>query len=233
MEKPPVRMECYDISNIQGTDNVASMVVMINGKAARDQYRRFRIKSFEGANDFEAMHEVLGRRFRHGLEEIEERKREGLPLEQGRFSWMPDLIVIDGGPIQLEFARKAMLESGVDLPMVSLAKREEEIYLPDREDPVVLPHSTPALQMMQRIRDESHRFAITYHRSLRGHRMLASFLDEIPGVGPARRKALLKAFLSREQMKQATCEELADVPGIPADVARRVYDALHEKEDDA
>jgi len=226
LPQTPIRMECFDISNIQGTDSVASMVVTLHGKAARDQYRRFRIKTVEGANDFASMKEVVGRRFRHGLEEQAERRAAGKPMEGGRFSEFPDLVVIDGGPIQLEFALEAMKEAGITIPAVGLAEKLEEIYLPGEKEPIRLPHDTAALQLMQRIRDEAHRFAITYHRSLRGHRMLKSFLDEIPGIGPKRRTALLTAFVTKEAMLQAGEEGIAAVPGIPRDLAHKVYESL-------
>ncbi len=225
LEKPPHRIECYDISNIQGTNSVASMVVMLDGKAAPKEYRRFKIKTVEGANDFASMREVLGRRFAHGLEE---QKVLGSESKEGKFNRFPDLVIIDGGPEQLAFAREAMEAAGVgDIPAVGLAKREEWLYKVGEADPVKLPKTAPALHMVQRIRDEAHRFAITYHRSLRGHKALLTQLDQIPGVGPARRKALLKAYPVQALMKQATVEELMQVPGITEKIAQQVYDLMH------
>ena len=225
LEKAPHRIECYDISNIQGTNSVASMVVMLDGKAAPKEYRRFKIKTVEGANDFASMREVLGRRFAHGLEE---RKSLGGEAKEGKFNRFPDLVIIDGGPEQLAFAREAMEAAGVgDIPAVGLAKREEWLYKVGEEEPVKLPKTAPALHMVQRIRDEAHRFAITYHRSLRGHKALLTQLDQIPGVGPARRKALLKAYPVQAMMKQATVEELMQVPGITEKIARQVYELMH------
>jgi excinuclease ABC subunit C len=222
----PQRIECYDISNIQGTDSVASMVVFEQGKPARSQYRRFRIKTVEGANDFESRKEVVGRRFRHGLEDQAE--SDGKELDG--FARFPQLVMIDGGPVQLAFAREAMKELGVDIPAIGLAKRNEEIILPDRPDSLILEKNTAELHLLQRIRDEAHRFAITYHRSLRTTRALRSQLEEVPGIGPKRRKALLKAFPLPAQLQEATVEELAAVESMNHNSAQAVWDALHPRE---
>ncbi|MDD3244333.1 MAG: excinuclease ABC subunit UvrC [Eubacteriales bacterium] len=231
---PPQRIECYDISNFQGTDSVASMVVFEGGKPARSAYRRFKIKTVEGANDFESMKEVLGRRFRHGLEERAELDKTGGDYAKGSFSKFPDLVLIDGGPIQLEFARESMEALGVGaIPAVGLAKRFEHIIRVGHEEPLALPHSSPTLQLLQRVRDEAHRFAITYHRSLRAARTLRSQLEDIPGVGEKRRKALLRAYPVPALMKQATVEELAELDGMNAAVAQKVYDALHAPQEDS
>ena len=224
MPAVPRRIEGYDISNTQGQQNVASMVVFIDGAPAPKEYRHYRIKSFEGANDFASMNEVLSRRFRRCFAED---PRERWPL--------PDLVLIDGGPEQLAFAREAMLKEGADVPMFGLAKRLEEIFLPDREDSILLDHHSPVLHLIQRIRDEAHRFAITYHRGLRGKAHTHSALEDIPGIGPNRRRALLQYFKSIRAIREADEEELKKVPGMTAASVRAVYAWAHpeEKEDAA
>ncbi len=219
----PRRIEGYDISNTQGVLSVASMVVFENGLSAKKQYRHFRIKTVEGANDFASMAEVIGRRFTHGLQEIHERTEAGLPLEEGRFSKLPDVVLIDGGPEQLLFAHRAMEEAGASVPMFGLAKRFEEIYLPGREEPIRLDKRDPALHLVQRVRDEAHRFGITHHRALRGKAALGSELSEIPGVGEKRRVALLRAFGSVKAVLAASVEELAAVPGVGKAAAQSVH----------
>ncbi len=215
LPKPPRRIEGYDISNTQGILSVASMVVFIDGKAAKKEYRRFRIKTVEGANDFASMNEVLGRRFARGLEEKAQREAEGLPAIGGKFSDLPDLVLIDGGPQQLRFARQALLDMGAgEVAMFGLAKKEEEIFLPDREDPICLDHHTPELHLVQRVRDEAHRFGITYHRALRGKAFVHSQLEDIPGIGPTRRKALMNRFGSIKGIRAATEEELLATPSM-------------------
>ena len=218
----PRRIEGFDISNTQGILSVASMVVFIDGEPAKKEYRHFRIRTVEGANDFASMNEVLGRRFRHGLDEIKEREEAGLPLIGGRFSDMPDLVLIDGGPEQLAFAQRAMKEAGANVPMFGLAKRLEEIFLPDREYPILLDKRSPALHLIQRVRDEAHRFAITHHRNLRGKESVHSQIDDIPGIGPTRRKALLKHFHTLQAIREATLEELLAVPGMNRPAAEAV-----------
>ncbi len=229
LAQAPRRIEGFDISNTQGVLSVASMVVFIGGEPAKKEYRHFRIKTVEGPNDFASMNEVLGRRFRHGLEEQKERAAEGLPMEGGRFSDLPDLVLIDGGPEQLAFALRAMREAGADVPMFGLAKRLEEIYLPGRELPILLDKRSPALHLIQRIRDEAHRFAITHHRNLRGKENVHSQIEDIPGIGPARRKALLKHFHSLQAVKNASFEELIAVPGITKPAAEAVLKWAQEK----
>lgn len=214
LEKAPRRIEGYDISNTQGVLSVASMVVFIDGKPAKKEYRHFRIKTVEGANDFASLNEVLGRRFTHGLQEKAEREAAGLSPIGGKFSDLPDLVLIDGGPQQLRFARQALLDMGADVAMFGLAKKQEEIFLPDREDPILLDHHTPELHLIQRIRDEAHRFGITHHRALRGKASIHSQLEDIPGIGPARRKALLKAMGSLKAIREATEEQLLAIPGM-------------------
>lgn len=214
LEKPPRRIEGYDISNTQGVLSVASMVVFIDGKPAKKEYRHFRIKTVEGANDFASLNEVLGRRFTHGLQEKAEREAAGLSPIGGKFSDLPDLVLIDGGPQQLRFARQALLDMGADVAMFGLAKKQEEIFLPDQEEPIILDHHTPELHLIQRVRDEAHRFGITHHRALRGKASIHSQLEDIPGIGPARRKALLKAMGSLKAIREATEEELLAIPGM-------------------
>ncbi len=216
MATVPRRIEGYDISNTQGILSVASMVVFIDGEPAKKEYRHYRIKTVEGANDFASMNEVLGRRFRRAVSED--------PAER----WpMPDLVLIDGGPEQLRFARTAMLAAGADVPMFGLAKRMEEIYLPDQEEPILLDRKSPALHLIQRVRDESHRFAITYHTGLRGKASVHSQLEDIPGIGPARRRALLAHFGSLRAMREATQEDLAEVPGMTKPTAEALWAWLH------
>ena len=230
LEKPPRRIEGYDISNTQGVLSVASMVVFIDGAPAKKEYRRFRIKTVEGANDFASMNEVLGRRFARGLEEKQQREEAGLPPIGGKFSDLPDLVLIDGGPQQLRFARQALLDMGAGhVAMFGLAKREEEIYLPDREEPICLDHHTPELHLVQRVRDEAHRFGITYHRALRGKAFVHSQLEDIPGIGPKRRKALLAKFGSMKAIKAAGREELLAIPGMTKPAVEAVLQWQEEK----
>ncbi len=222
LPQAPRRIEGFDISNTQGVLSVAAMVVFIDGVAAKKEYRHFRIRTVVGANDFASMKEVLGRRFAHGMQEKAEREAAGLPAVGGRFSDLPDLVLIDGGPQQLRFAREALQELGVEVPMFGLAERNEEIYLPDRADPICLDHHTPELHLVQRIRDEAHRFGITHHRALRGKASIHSQLEDIPGVGPKRRKALLSHFGSLKAIREANMDELLAVPGMNRPAAEAV-----------
>ena len=219
MEKTPRRIEGFDISNTQGVLSVASMVVFMDGEPANKEYRHYRIKTVEGANDFASMREVLSRRFQRAMSEDPKEK------------WpMPDLVLIDGGPVQLQFAREAMLETGADVPMFGLAERLEEIFLPGQEESILLDRHSPALHLIQRIRDEAHRFAITHHRALRGKQSVHSALEDIPGVGPARRRALLQYFKTVKAIKEASLEELQAVPGLSAPAARAVHAWAHPGE---
>jgi len=219
----PERIESYDISNIQGVESVASMVVFEGGKSARNQYRRFKIRTVEGANDFASMNEVITRRFARGLAE-----KEMPDQAQGRFSRFPDLVLIDGGKGQLAAARAAMEELGVGhIQTIGLAKREEEVFFPGESLPVLIPKDSPALHLLQRVRDEAHRFAITYHRSLRNKRGLQSEIENIEGIGPARRRNLLNAFPTISAIKNATLDELAAVDGMTITAARAVYQYYH------
>ena len=230
LAEPPRRIEGYDISNTQGALSVGSEVVMLNGVSAHGEYRHFRIKTVEGANDFASLHEVLTRRLSHGLKERQERLEHGLDPAGGKFSDLPDLILIDGGRGQLSAAQDAMRSLGLDIPMFGLAERIEEIVLPDSDMSILLDRHSNALHLIQRLRDEAHRFAITHHRSLRSKASVASRLDGVPGVGPARRKSVLKHFSSVEALKQASIEEIARVPGLPRQVAEAVYAMLHPPE---
>ncbi len=220
---PPLRIECYDISTIQGRHTVGSMVVLEDGLPRRSEYRRFKIHSVDGQDDFAAMEEMLRRRFANYLEQ-----REQGPAEDSKFAYPPSLVVIDGGAGQLGRAVKVLDQYGLDIPVIGLAKRMEEVYRPDEDDTLLIPRDAPALHLLQRARDEAHRFAITYHRQLRGKRMVDSILDEVPGVGPGRKKQLIRAFGSVKRMRNATEAELAEV--VPSGVAATLYAALHDPE---
>lgn len=216
LDDTPRRIEGFDISNTQGEQSVASMVVFYDGVPAKKEYRHFRIKSVQGANDFASLAEVLGRRFRR------------IKTEAAPERWpLPDLILVDGGPEQLAFARQAMLAEGFDVPMFGLAKKMEEIWLPQASQPILLDRHSPALHLIQRIRDESHRFAITHHRTLRGKAALGSRLEAIPGIGAARRRALLAAFRTMQAIGEASVEELSQVRGMTRPAAEQLYAAMH------
>ena len=216
----PLRIECYDISNFQGAQSVGSMVVFEDGRPRTGEYRRFRIKTVTGANDYASHQEVLRRRF--------VRAKAGDEGSEEELRWrLPDLVVIDGGKGQLAAAKEVLDELGYhDLAVVGLAKEREEIFLPGREDPVLLPTTSPALYMMQRLRDEAHRFAITYHRALRAKAATHSAFDDLPGVGPKRRAALLRVFGSAKRVREAPVEQIAAVPGIGAALAARIKAGL-------
>ena len=217
---PPLRIECYDISNFQGSQSVGSMVVFEEGRPRTGEYRRFRIRTVEGANDFASHQEVLRRRFRFagaGNEGSGESRR-----------WaMPDLVLIDGGKGQVSAAKEVLDELGLhDLPLAGLAKEREELFLPGRTVPVLLPPTSPALYLVQRLRDEAHRFAITYHRDLRRKATVRSAFDDLPGVGPKRRQALLRVFGSAKRVRDAPVEQIAAVPGIGEALAGRIKATL-------
>lgn len=227
LEKVPYRIEAFDISNIQGTESAASMVVFEGGKPKNSDYRRFKIKTVEGPNDFASMAEVIERRFKRGIEEVEELRKQGKSPEDGKFSRMPDLVLIDGGKGQLNVAVSVLRRLGLgDIPVISLAKRLEEVYVEGQSDPVNIPKGSDALHLLQRIRDEAHRFAISYHRSLREKSRLHSVLEDIPGIGPKRRAALLKRFGTLEAIRNATVEELASVEGMNRQAAQKVIEYL-------
>ncbi|MFB8116482.1 excinuclease ABC subunit UvrC [Streptomyces sp. NPDC055962] len=273
LDTAPLRVECFDISHLQGDDVVASMVVFEDGLARKSEYRRFQIKGFEGQDDVRSMHEVIGRRFKRYLQEKERTGeweetpaptgpvpapapaatgepaaasaapasaalREESPEEPGerareddgrpkRFAYPPQLVVVDGGQPQVAAAKRALDELGIDdIAVCGLAKRLEEVWLPDDDDPVVLPRSSEGLYLLQRIRDEAHRFAITYQRAKRAKRIRSSPLDDVPGLGETRKQALIKHFGSVKKLRQATIEEICEVPGIGRRTAESVAAAF-------
>ncbi|WP_067465479.1 excinuclease ABC subunit UvrC [Actinomadura macra] len=263
LDDAPLRIECYDVSNLQGTNVVASMVVFEDGLARKSEYRRFTIKAVEGQDDVRSIHEVITRRFRRYLAESEKLgeldafadpadepaggagtpspRAEGgvdgdgahqpIDPETGRprkFAYPPNLVIVDGGPPQVAAARKALTELGVeDIAVCGIAKRLEEIWLPGEDDPVILPRNSEGMFLVQRVRDEAHRFAITFHRQRRSKSMTVSELDNVPGLGPARRAALLKHFGSLKRLKEATPEQVAEVPGIGLRSAEGIVAALN------
>ena len=226
LSNPPLRMECYDISNIQGTNSVGAMVVFERGAAKKSDYRKFKIKTVEGADDYASLQEVLRRRFKHLIEPSEQPAAVGSRKEE---SWrqMPDLVIIDGGKGQLNAALKVMQELGIEgVSVIGLAKQEEEIFLPQQSASLRLPKTSEALKLLQRIRDEAHRFGITYHRTLRVKKGLASQLDSIQGIGPRRRRALLARFGSLDKIREASVEELMTVAGMTRAAAQRLKEQL-------
>jgi excinuclease ABC subunit C len=227
LDAPPIRIECFDISHLGGTQTVASMVVFEGGAPKKSDYRRFTIRTLEdSSDDYAAMAEVLGRRFAQWERQADISPHD--PEYNASFAALPNLVVIDGGKGQLAAGLgplRGFRERGV--AVVSLAKRIEEVFIPGRSAPLVLDHSTPELQLLQRVRDEAHRFAITHHRSRRDRAMTSSLLDELPGVGPARKRALLAHFGSPDAVVAASREELQAVPGLPAKVARELHGHLH------
>jgi excinuclease ABC subunit C len=229
MDSLPLRVECYDISNLMGTHQVASMVVFEGGAPKKSDYRRFRIRGNEEGvpDDFAAMAEVLGRRIGQWERQADLSPHD--PEHDASFATLPNLIVIDGGPGQLS-AGVAQLQAFIDrgVTVISLAKRIEEIFRPGVREPLVLGHETPELQLLQRVRDEAHRFAITHHRGRRDKAMTTSVLDDLPGVGPTRKRAILKHFGSPEAFLAASREELESVPGLPGKLARELWTSLHK-----
>lgn len=249
LTEAPLRIECFDVSNLQGTEVVASLVVFEDGLPRKSEYRRFAIRGVEGQDDVASMREVVGRRFRRYLEERETATdleiasdvdgeagisttdvRPGVDPDTGRpkkFAYAPNLLVVDGGAPQVAAARAALDELGIDDVFVcGLAKRLEEVWLPGSAEPVVLGRTSEALYLLQRVRDEAHRFAITYHRQRRSRSMTASALDDVPGLGEARRKSLLRHFGSLKRLKAASVEEVAEVPGVGPLTAAAVVAAL-------
>ncbi|MGI5374559.1 excinuclease ABC subunit UvrC [Streptomyces sp. CA-251387] len=263
LDSAPLRIECYDISHLQGDDVVASMVVFEDGLQRKSEYRRFQIKGFEGQDDVRSMHEVITRRFKRYLAEKEKTGEwadgenalatsdadstltsdaqstltsPGEPLTNGlkdddgrpkRFAYPPQLVVVDGGQPQVAAAKKALDELGIDdVAVCGLAKRLEEVWLPDDDDPVVLPRTSEGLYLLQRVRDEAHRFAITYQRTKRAKRFRASPLDDVPGLGDARKQALLKHFGSLKKLRSATIDQICEVPGIGRKTAETIAVAL-------
>ena len=241
LDQAPLRIECYDVSNLQGTDVVASMVVLEDGLARKSGYRRFNIRGFAGQSDVAAVHEVISRRFRRYLEEREnsadleiggdgDGDGGGPPPDAGKpakFAYPPNLVVVDGGAPQVAAAQRALCELGIDdVALCGLAKRLEEVWLPGQDDPVILPRTSEGLYLLQRVRDEAHRFAIAFHRQRRSRSMTASALDGVPGLGETRRSALIKHFGSLKRLRAATVDEIVEVPGIGRHTAQAVVAAL-------
>jgi len=213
LPEPPLRIEAFDVSTLMGTHTVASMVVVEDGLARKSEYRRFKIRKVRGQDDFAAMEEAIRRRFTAYLA-----SRDLPASQQARFRYPPSRVVIDGGAGQLGRAVRVLDELGLDIPVVGLAKRMEEVYFPDAAEPLRIARTAEALYLLQRIRDEAHRFAVEYHRRLRSKGMVDSLLDEAPGIGPVRKRALLRRFGSLRKMREAEVEELAEVvPGAVAD----------------
>ena len=218
---PPLRIECYDISTIQGRHTVGSMVVFEDALPKRNEYRRFRVRTLDGQDDFAAMEEVLRRRF---TAYVIERDADG--PERGRFSYPPSLVVIDGGKGQLGRAVSVLDELGLEIPVIGLAKKLEEVFVPGESEPIIIDRGEESLYLLQRVRDEAHRFAVTYHRKLRDRSMVDSILDDVPGIGPGRKKALIRAFGSVKKMRDADVDALALI--VPDTVAKDLFEALHE-----
>ncbi len=220
LSEPPKRLECYDISTLQGEDSVGSMVVFSEGLPDKAQYRRFKIRHYTGApDDYAMMREMLERRLGAAL------------LKSRKFAALPELMVIDGGKGQLNVALQAMQELDIHTPVIGLAKRYEEIFQPGHEHGTMLPRHSRALHLLQRIRDEAHRFALKYHTTLRNRRVRESLLDEIPGIGPSRKQALLKHFGSMDKIRKATPDELAAVPGMNRPLAEKLAGLLTDAGD--
>ncbi len=240
LDTAPLRIECFDVSNLQGTHVVASMVVFEDGLARKSEYRKFSIKG--AADDLAAIYEVVTRRFRRYLTEREEEiaaegrapiGEEDGPTEVSRhkFAYPPSLLVIDGGAGQVDAAVRALAELGItDVAVCGLAKRLEEVWLPGEDSPVILPRTSEGLYLLQRVRDEAHRFAITYHRARRAAAQTASELDSLPGLGPARKAALLRHFGSVRRLRQATAEQIAEVDGFGPRLAETVTAALADRD---
>jgi len=222
--KVPERLECFDVSNLQGAENVAALVVFEKGRLCPEQYRRFKIRTVEGPDDYACLREAVRRRFLRAREEQKLINLGRLSTREGRFFRLPELVVVDGGKGQLSAAREVLDELGyAHIPVCGLAKKEESIFQEGKEEPLHLPGNSPVLHLLQNLRDEAHRFAVTYHRKLRNKRHLSSLLDEIEGIGPARRRALMKAFPSLAALRQASVEELARVEGMNRPAAEAVY----------
>ena len=233
LDAPPLRIECYDISHLQGTEVVGSMVVFEDGLPRKSDYRKFLIKTVEGSNDVGAIHEVLTRRFRRFLEDRAASQGEHALLVDPttgiakRFAYAPNLVIVDGGAPQVAAAQRALDELGIrDVALIGLAKRLEEVWLPGDDFPLILPRASEGLYLLQRARDEAHRFAISHHRSRRSKSMVESLLDDVPGLGELRRKALLHHFGSLKKLRAAAPEDIAQVPGIGAKTAAAIKAAL-------
>jgi excinuclease ABC subunit C len=237
---PPYRIECYDISNTQGTNSVGAMVVFEAGRPKNSEYRRFKIKTVEGPNDFASHQEMLRRRFRrqlHSEQASDEQLESPIASDEAQaeqplqHEWtVPDLIIIDGGKGQLSAAMEVLHDLHIDVPTVGLAKENEELFTPASPDPIILPRSSQGLYMVQRIRDEAHRFGITYHRKLRSDRTFKSVLDEIPGIGPKRKQALMKHYGSVKAISAASIDDLAALNGMTRDAAEKVKEYIGRTE---
>ena len=243
LPEAPLRIECFDVSNLQGTEVVASMVVFEDGLARKSDYRRFVIRGVDGQNDVAAMHETVSRRFKRFLDERADSTAVDLGViaddsgpvlvdsDTGRprkFAYAPGLVVVDGGPPQVSAAQRALDELGIDdIPVVGLAKRLEEVWLPGQADPVILPRTSEALYLLQRVRDEAHRFAIAHHRGRRSKTMVESILDEVPGLGEVRRRVLLRHFGSLKKLRAASVDDIAALPGFGPRSAESIVAALH------
>jgi excinuclease ABC subunit C len=225
LESPPNRIECYDISTTQGTATTGAMVVFVKGVPRKSDYRRFKIRTVVGTDDYASMREMLRRRFRRAAEPP---AGQGPGAKKTTWDLLPDLLVVDGGKGQLNVVLEVLDEYGLrdQVPAVGLAKQEEELFVPERSDPVRLPRNSEGLFLVQRVRDEAHRFAITYHRALRGKQTVVSQLDGVPGIGPKRRSALLKHFGDIQAIRAASVEELAAVPGMTRKAAEQLKGSL-------
>ena len=231
LKRTPLRIECYDISNISGTSVVASMVVFEDGMAKKSEYRRFIIDTKEATDDTRAMHQVITRRMKRLLNDraVDESDVAAIGGKLSKFSYPPQLIVVDGGAPQVAAAQRALDELGVtDVALCGLAKRLEEVWRPGESDPLILPRTSEGMYLLQRIRDEAHRFAITFHRSRRSKVMLESILDEIPQMGQARRAALLEQFGSVAALRKATLQQIAMTPGIGEKIAEVIFEYLQK-----
>jgi len=237
LDAAPVRIECYDISNIQGQAATGSMVVFVNGVPRKSDYRRFRIRTVEGADDYAMMQEVLRRRFRragrapaemHDPENGQGPTEAAAPGKENSWALLPDLLIVDGGKGQLNAALEVLREFQLEaeVPAIGLAKQEEEVFLPGQSEAVVLPRDAEGLFLLQRIRDEAHRFAVTYHRTLRDKKTITSELEAVPGIGPKRRRLLLKRFGSLDAIRAASVEELAAVPGMTRQAAEQIKEYI-------
>ena len=226
------RMEAFDISNTSGFANVGSMVVYEKGKPKRSDYRKFKMKTVAGPDDYACMHEVLTRRFQHGLDEKQEMQEQNMDENFGSFTKFPDLLLMDGGRGQVNIALQVLDELGINIPVCGMVKddnhRTRGLYFQNKELPI--DRNSEGFKLITRIQDEAHRFAITYHRSLRSKAQVHSVLDEINGVGPSRRKALMKYFKSIEELQQAQVSTLQEVPGITVNVAEEIYRFFHKQE---
>ena len=231
LDEPPFRIESYDISNIQGVDSVGTMVVFEEGRAKNSDYRRFKIKSVKGANDYDSMREILERRFSHGLEEIKKIQERQLTFSSGKFSSFPDLIMMDGGKGQVNVALQVLEKLNISIPVCGLVKDDKHqtrgIIYNNKE--LIINRSSNLMQMIRRVQDEVHRFAITYHRTLRDKRTLHSILEDIPNVGEKRRRNLLMKFGSVENIKSATYDELLETPSIDKKAANSIIDYFNNK----